>query len=119
MGENEDVSGDIEDVDIVVSEVSSASLAFLSLLSEGRLEDVLSELSEEGLEDCSKVGLSFLMFSSSSTLAFPERSLDVEVEVSVESVLDFRDLADGASVNGTEGKNTNDLGDGGNDVTGV
>ena len=61
------LSGDIEDVDIGVFEVSSVSLVFLSVLSAG------------GSEIGPVVGLSVVMFSSSS----------MDVEVSVGSVVDL------------------------------
>ena len=98
----------------------------------------------EGLVNVPIVGLSVVMFSSSSSVGFPDCSLEVEgsgsvvdfvvlsnvaldvegsgdieeVEVSTGSVVDFLVFSNGASVNGTERKNSNDCGDEDNDVTG-
>ena len=93
----------------------------------GDIEDVdVDEVSDDiGLVNVPMVGLSVVMFSSSSSVDFPDCSLEVtcsgnveEVEVSTGSVVDFVVSSIGASVNGTERKNSNNRGDEDNDVTG-
>ena len=73
------------------------------------------------------VGPTVVMFSTSFIAVSPEGFLpveisdeieEVEVAISVGTVVDFIVLSNGASVYGTDGKNKNDWGDGDNDVTG-